>query len=410
MLRQPTTTAALRQQLRRPATLCDSLRTPARRRTFLSRREIAPSSRAVENLNVRRLSEKSQEYQRNRRIFLWSGLMAGIVSFTYTAYQLKKELAKPVQADSGLPETDPLARADAVDRKVVTHDTDGREIVATGNSTVPTFPRTIDLPAYASPTSDESSNTSAGHLATPGLSASTIDTEYTLVGLGSRTVTFIGIQVYVVGFYVATADIAALQSALIKKVDPIATTLVPGERDQLRDQLLHPVEGQKRWNDLLAQGIPARSVFRVVPVRDTDFHHLRDGFVRAIQGRTAELPGNAAQDETFGEAMRQFRAIFNRGSVPKRKELLLLRDEKGKLSIAYDDGGSKKEGLPVGRRLIGVVDDERVSRALWLNYLAGKNVASEPARKNIVEGIMEFVERPVGTVASQVMQIYNRHN
>jgi hypothetical protein len=53
------------------------------------------------------------------------------------------------------------------------------------------------------------------------------------------------------------------------------------------------------------------------------------------------------------------------------------------------------------------VEDERVSRALWLNYLAGKKVASEPARKNIVEGIMEFVERPIGTVAAQVVPVVN---
>jgi len=93
--------------------------------------------------------------------------------------------------------------------------------------------------------------------------------------------------------------------------------------------------------------------------------------------------------------------VFNRGSVPKRKELLLVRDEAGRLSIAYDAGGKKSEG----RQLIGVVEDARVSKALWLNYLAGKTVASEPARKSIVEGIMEFVERPVGTVASQVVPV-----
>jgi hypothetical protein len=51
---------------------------------------------------------------------------------------------------------------------------------------------------------------------------------------------------------------------------------------------------------------------------------------------------------------------------------------------------------------LGEVQDERISRAVWLNYLAGKSVASEPARASIVDGIMEFVERPVGTVATQV--------
>jgi hypothetical protein len=52
---------------------------------------------------------------------------------------------------------------------------------------------------------------------------------------------------------------------------------------------------------------------------------------------------------------------------------------------------------------LGGVHDERLSRAVWLNYLAGKTVASEGARKSIIEGIMEFVERPVGAVATQVV-------
>jgi len=92
--------------------------------------------------------------------------------------------------------------------------------------------------------------------------------------------------------------------------------------------------------------------------------------------------------------MQKFKQLFNRGSVPKGKELLLSRDGKGKLAVWYDDG-------KVGAQRLGQIEDERISRVVWLNYLAGK-VASEGARKSIVEGVMEFVERPVGTVATQV--------
>ncbi|KAK1753290.1 chalcone-flavanone isomerase-domain-containing protein [Echria macrotheca] len=361
------------------------------RRTFLSSRRARPSGRAVERLNVQELVRKSHDYERNRRIFLWSGTVAGLVSFVWTAYKLVGELRKPAQLDSSLPSTDPLSSSDAADRKVVIRDENGHEIVPTGNSTVPAFPRILELP-----------NTASGPDATAAIEP-TGSTEYTLVGLGLRTVTFIGIQVYVVGYYIATADIAALQNRLVKKVNPIATTLVPGERDELRTALLDPVIGEETWNELLAEGIPARSVFRVVPVRDTDFHHLRDGFVRAIQARAPGASAPGADDEGFGEAMRQFRALFNRGTVPKRKEMLLIRDGEGRLSIEYEDGTGKKKSKVGTRQLIGTVDDERVSRALWLNYLAGKKVASEPARQSIVEGIMEFVERPVGTVAAQVV-------
>ena len=369
------------------------------RRTFVPQRLTKRSGRPVENLDVRRLSQESQDYQRNRRIFLVCGAVAGIVSFTLTAWKLKQELAKnPNKLDTSLPSNDPLATSDAASRKVVVHDEDGREVVPTGNSTVPSFPRTLEIPHYGpatKPTSDSTDMIPAD--------AAAGSTEYTLVGFGVRTVSFLGFQVYVVGYYVATADIAALQSALVKKIDPIATTLVPGERDQLRTALLDPVQSEETWKELLQRGIPARSLFRVVPVRDTDFHHLRDGFVRAIQ---AKVPSTeSAGDDNFGEAMRDFRAFFNRGTVPKRKELLLLRDGQGRLSVIYDygDGKKKKDGRPGGRQLLGSVDDERISRALWLHYLGGKTVASEPARQNIVEGVMEFVERPVGTVASQVL-------
>ncbi|KAL2195180.1 chalcone-flavanone isomerase-domain-containing protein [Corynascus similis CBS 632.67] len=402
MFRQP----ALRRITGAPGAT-RSLRAQVPRRTLFSRRnERRRSGRPVENLNIQQLAKQAEDWHRQRRIFLWSGAIAGILSTIYTAYKLKLALEKHHKLDSNLPSTDPLASTNAADRKVVIHDEDGREIVPTGNSTVPTFPRTLDLPAFTAPMSSPSSDNSTDTAATPTITTPSGTTEYTLVGLGLRTVTFLGLQVYVVGYYVATADIAALQNALTKRINPIATTLVPDEREQLRAALLDPAEGERTWDELLAAGVPARSAFRVVPVRDTDFHHLRDGFVRAIQARAT--PG-AATDDSFGEAVRQFRAVFNRGSVPKRKELLLVRDETGRLSIAYDGGAAskKKEGRPAGRQLIGVVEDERVSRALWLNYLAGKKVASEPARQNIVEGIMEFVERPVGTVASQVVPVVN---
>ncbi|KAJ9132576.1 Chalcone isomerase [Coniochaeta hoffmannii] len=353
------------------------------RRTFSLRPQGSAPGRPVEKLNVDRLSERAQQYHRNRQLFLLSGAVAGAIAFLYTGWKLKEALARnPTRLDSSLPSTDPLASAEAADRKVVVHDDRGHEMVATGNSTVPHFPRTIELPLSSSYASDSSATSTAP------------TTEYSLVGLGLRSVSFLGIQVYVVGYYVATSDIAALQSTLIKRVNAIATTLVPGERDQLRSALLDPAQGEEIWNELLERGIPARSAFRVVPVRDTDFHHLRDGFVRAIQAKSAAV-GDHGDD--FGKSVADFRGLFNRGSVPKRKELLLLRDGQGRLSVVYDDGRK------AGRQLLGTVEDERISRALWLNYLAGKKVASEPARKSIVEGIMEFVERPVGTVATQVL-------
>ncbi|KAI1097374.1 chalcone isomerase [Jackrogersella minutella] len=339
---------------------------------------VRPTAYGLDSNNLNRMRFKAHKYRVRRKTFLWFGAASGTLWSCYLAYLLYMNLNKPTKLDSGLPDKlDPFSTEAGSKRKTVIHSSDGKEIVPTGNSTVPTFPRHLDLVLGAE----------GGQERFNGVG-------YTLVGLGVRTVSFLGIQVYMVGYYIATQDIAAIQSRLVKEINPIATTLVSNEKDELRKALLDPVRGEKLWTDILLEVRP-RSLFRVVPVRDTDFHHLRDGFVRAI---TARSQGNNSDygDQAFGEAMKEFRSLFNRGKVPKSREMLLVRDAAGQLTITFDDGKT-------GMGTIGRVAEERVSRLLWLNYLAGSKVASEPARNNIVDGIMEFVERPVGTVATQVI-------
>ncbi|KAI9685801.1 MAG: hypothetical protein M1820_010740 [Bogoriella megaspora] len=226
------------------------------------------------------------------------------------------------------------------------------------------------------------------------------DDEYTLVGLGIRTVSFLSIQVYVVGMYVRTTDIATLQAAMVRQVDPIATTLVPMEKEKLRAKLMDPEEGKAAWDTLLKEG-GIRTAVRVVPTRNTDFGHLRDGWVRGVTARTQEASKQgemAYEDEKFGTSMRDFKALFGgKGKAPRGSVLLLTRDEKGKLGVLYQE----KEGKGDYQHM-GAVEDERISRLVWMGYLAGKNVSSEGARKGIVDGVMGFVERPVGTVETRV--------
>jgi hypothetical protein len=358
------------------------------------------------HLDIGRLYKQQKEYDYHYLAFVGAGFAASLIGVVVVSHHLygdvKKQWVKDakkakhaqdvetkqvsaqgsIQLDSATPKETYTIDGDSK-RKVVIHDENGKEIVPTGNSTVPVFPRIIGLTI---PTTSSDLTLSTAEIA---------GTEYTLVGLGLRTVSFLSIQVYLVGFYVATADIAALQSYLVRTINPIATTLVPSERDALRSKLLNPVEGEEIWTAILREA-GCRSAFRIVPVRDTDFHHLRDGFVRAITSRSQQDP-KAYGDEEFGSAVRQFKTLFNRGSVPKKKELILSRDGPGKMVILYSDGKAEQ------KQVLGEVTDERVSQLLWLNYLAGKKVASEPARQSVIDGVMEFVERPVGTVAAQVV-------
>ncbi|MCJ1255314.1 Altered inheritance of mitochondria protein 18 mitochondrial [Lignoscripta atroalba] len=324
------------------------------------------------------------------------------------------------------------------------------ELVETGTSTVPYFPRTLTLPSSSS----SSSSPSSASPALPAGIGSAPNQEYHLLGLGIRTVSFLSIQVYVVGLYISTADISTLQARLVKKVagTETASTLVADEKETLRAMLLGEKgtgsgsrSDEEIWDQVLREG-GIKSVIRIVPTRNTDFGHLRDGWVRGITARSQQpgarqtrkeeekdlTPNTTAagqgqdravhdtyDDEAFGTAVSAFKQLFGgagRKGVGKGKVLMLGRDGEGVLS-AWVEGEATPEPSPSpslepsrehdreSERFVklGEVRDERISRLVWLGYLAGKNVASEGARRSVVEGVLELVARPVGTVETMVV-------
>ncbi|MCJ1327154.1 Altered inheritance of mitochondria protein 18 mitochondrial [Thelotrema lepadinum] len=283
--------------------------------------------------------------------------------------------------------------------------------VATGTSSVPWFPRTIRLPGETGSVS-------------PALPAGVggKGEEYHLLGLGIRTVSFLRIQVYVVGLYVAASDMAALQAAFVRQAADVeaASTLVPAEKEKLKGMLLDGRDSEVVWDKVLRES-GVRSVIRVVPTRNTDWAHLRDGWVRAVEGKGKRKRGDVEakfgdkgglllagldEDDSFGEAVGRFKAIFSAGgrkAVAKGKAILLERDGKGVLK-AWVQGESEKERKgEEAFEIMGELRDERVSRSIWLGYLAGDSVASPAARQSVVDGVMEAVGRPVGTLETQVV-------
>ncbi|RAL09929.1 Six-hairpin glycosidase [Aspergillus homomorphus CBS 101889] len=332
--------------------------------------------------------------------------------------------SKKTQLDgpNGFPSSPSLIRLQGQDS--------GAEQVSTGTSSVPYFPATIRLPKVLDAATMPLSAGDEIALSTAAEKPAD-EEEYQLLGLGIRTVSFLKIQVYVVGMYVAKSDISELQRRLVQTaVNPpavqpstpsdaaagesgrgvitnavgatAATSLVSTERDRLRQLLLDSSEqGDAVWDAILREG-GLRTAFRIVPVRNTDFTHMRDAFVRGISARAQKynpLRGEYA-DEAFGAAVKTFKALFGGGqtkNVPKGHTVLLVRNARGQLDALFQT----EAGKPT--RYMGRVADERVSRLVWMNYLAGKNVSSEPARESVVDGIMAVVERPVGTVVQKVL-------
>jgi len=281
---------------------------------------------------------------------------------------------------------------------------DDADNVATETSTVPYFPRSIWLPRSRALATDGISPAIPA-----GIGAAREEEEYHLLGLGIRKVSLFRIQVYVVGLYVANGDLGKLQEELVKaSVGGGASTLVQGEKEELRKTLLDGEGSTKLWAQVLKEG-GVRSAVRVVPTRNTNFSHLRDGWVRGIDSRSK---GKEFEDESFQVAVGEFKGMFGgKGSVGKGKVLLLGRGADGALRVWVEEEttspGASEHKVPLSKagkmNLLGDLKDERISRLVWMGYLAGDNIASEEARRNVVEGIIEIVERPFGTVETQVV-------
>lgn len=115
----------------------------------------------------------------------------------------------------------------------------GVQLIPSGTSSVPDFPKTLRLAGV----------------------------EYALIGLGIRTVSFLGIEVYVVGFYVAADDLVRLQERLVGAVVPGGSAVTGMEKEEVRRVLEGVEEGERFWEGVMEGGV--RSLLRVVPTRNT---------------------------------------------------------------------------------------------------------------------------------------------
>ncbi len=296
---------------------------------------------------------------------------------------------------------------------------DREDQVPTGTSTVPYFPRTIRLPRTGAVDDGKSAALPAG----TGILNQ--EEDYQLLGLGIRTVSFLSIQVYVVGLYVARSDVAKLQEELVREAaGRNASTLVGSEKEKLKSMLLHGSNNEWIWHGVLDTGV--KTALRIVPTRSTNFGHLRDGWVRMIMARA---PEKYVTSPEFGQSVAEFKALFGARKLEKGKALLLGRAQDGSLDAWVEEdpsddekeknkknralsGGAGASGTPrqdkeeakAGRMVhMGRIEKSWVSSSIWLGYLAGDKVASEGARRSVVDGMMELVERPIGTVETQVV-------
>ncbi|KAF8418825.1 chalcone-flavanone isomerase-domain-containing protein [Tirmania nivea] len=194
--------------------------------------------------------------------------------------------------------------------------------------------------------------------------------EYVLLGWGVRTVSFLRVQVYVAGLYIHRGDLPLLHRRLLAGPAPPTSAAAA------------------------LMGPPVRTLLRIVPVRNTDWAHLRDGFVRAVLAHA--LPDDH-DHEDFSAALAAFKALFRPAAqqlpraVPAGAPLLLVRGRRGGIALLYAGAGPADAAAR-----LGALPATAIARALWEGYLGAGSVASEDLRAGVCEGLLRVRAAGVG--------------
>ncbi|KAH8120589.1 chalcone-flavanone isomerase-domain-containing protein [Phellopilus nigrolimitatus] len=177
---------------------------------------------------------------------------------------------------------------------------------------------------------------------------------FSLVGLGVRTVSFLGIKVYSVGFY---ADLSNPSLKVPEDATP----------DEKIDYIIS--------NTACA--------LRLIPTRNTSYAHLRDGFLRTIQARmSAQLKRGVlspADAEDAQSPLRKLKSMFPNTKLGKGEtlDILLLHPPKG---------STEKRVLVI--RDLGSIESNWLAKEFVMAYFEGTGL-SPPMKKSVVAFLQE---------------------
>ncbi|THH32325.1 hypothetical protein EUX98_g1869 [Antrodiella citrinella] len=177
--------------------------------------------------------------------------------------------------------------------------------------------------------------------------------DFTLIGVGVRTVSFLGIQVYSIGFY---ADLKNPNLKIPKSATP-------------EQKIEHIVRNTS-------------CAFRIVPTRSTSYSHLRDGFMRALQARMVlcRQRGLLTQEEESDaqSPLRSFKSMFPNTALAKHTplDILLLAPE-------------PKQPRTLIVRDLGALHNDWVAQEFVMAYFEGKGL-SPPLKNSVTDYLQDF--------------------
>jgi Chalcone isomerase like len=186
--------------------------------------------------------------------------------------------------------------------------------------------------------------------------------KFRLVAWGVRTVSFLRVQVYNVGLYIPESEYAVL---------PTWSLTADGEP----------------WTSLVRiYSYPL--ILRIIPVRNTDYAHLRDGFVKSTVSRLKKYDEGDTRKDLVDESVVKFKALFPKGKL-RKGEVLSIMQQGPELKLYA------RENM---EELFGGVRNDDLARGLMSAYLIGDNVVSPDLRKKLKQKILQIAARKQDSV------------
>lgn len=198
---------------------------------------------------------------------------------------------------------------------------------------------------------------------------------FTMLGSGVRSVTFVGFKVYGVGIYYNKSE----ESTLVRILRQSISSGSENGKDLLKQQLDNDEDSVKLLDQLITNH---QYLIRISPVRNTDFNHLKDGFIKSILAHPL-----TSDQEKVNQGLDELREVFkgHKGSVPKDHLLLLTVNKKGQLSFTYENTSTKQTIE------MGTVNEPIIAKLLLIGYLGHKKPLSQPLRSDCNEKWLELV-------------------
>ncbi|KAG0091038.1 hypothetical protein BGZ93_009037 [Podila epicladia] len=186
-----------------------------------------------------------------------------------------------------------------------------------------------------------------------------------LLGLGVRKITFLKVQVYVIGLYAKASDLDDHTSRF--------RALPEVQKFQRQDN----VSCDTAFKAMVQT--PIELILRIAPVKNTNGPHLRDGFTRNLTETAKKQKLSEPDLEEAMQGILEFKNLFPKGKINVGQAMIFRKSPNGTMTIQLDN------------EVLGTTNNQWLIENFFFGYLQSQNPISSQARDSIAKGIQDLL-------------------